>query len=463
MTELLAGRYQLVETVGKGATGQVWKGFDTLLHRDVAIKLVQIEDARDPAMGERFRREGIAIAGLNHDSVVQVYDTGTDPERGWLVMELLSGPNINQLVKSEGPVSHEAGMKLLARVADGLQAAHDAGIAHRDVKPANIVLDAPATPDGTRPDLYAHPELGRPVLVDFGIARIVDEAGAGLTRPATAIGTAAYMSPEQARGMDVDTASDVYSLACVTYYLLLGRPPFQAPSSLAVAHSQAYDTPVPMIELSPGIPPALDGLVRRMLAKAPQDRPTASEAAAELRAISADPGMAPTAALTPAAPTELLTRTRVLTDEPAGTGQPTPIGEPTGTIEPAPVEQGGPMRHAGRVVVGVLIAGLVAALVWLWSTREAGDPLPTPTVTLTHTQTATAQPTQDPTSDSTRTTAPEPTQPPVTQPPPATDTQTDPDPDPGTEEPVEPTDTEPTDPVTEPTDPGLEPPTVMPS
>lgn len=373
--ELLAGRYELVAPVGKGATGQVWQGLDTLLLRPVAIKLVDLVGARDPAMAERFRREGVAIAGINHDAIVKVFDTGTDPARGWLVMELLSGPNCNALVRDGGPLSYEIGMPLLARVADGLQAAHDGGITHRDVKPANIVLDAAPDADGTLPDLADHPELSRPVLVDFGIARIVDEAGAQLTRPATAIGTAAYMSPEQARGQDVGPASDVYSLACVAYYLFLGRPPFVADSSLAVAHSQAFDTPMPLAELAPDAPLALDTLLTRMLSKDASLRPSAREVAAELRAISVDPQMAPSvplpapvADLADAAPTSLL-------DAPAT------------ELAPAPARTA--FQHAGRWFVGLLIVLLAAALAYTWWTRGQ-DPEPAPTVTLTTTATHTS-------------------------------------------------------------------------
>ena len=446
--ELLAGRYELVSPVGKGATGQVWRGLDTLLERQVAIKLVDFEGARDPAMAERFRREGIAIAGVRHDAIVQIFDTGADDRRGWRVMEYLNGPNLNKIGQDAGPLSYEIGMPLLARVADGLQAAHDAGVTHRDVKPANIVLDAAPDAAGTLPDLIAHPELGRPVLVDFGIARLVDQAGTQLTRPATAIGTAAYMSPEQARGLATGPASDVYSLACVAYHTFLGRPPFTATSSVAVAHAQAYDTPVPLAELSPDIPPALNSLVSRMLLKDAGQRPSAHEVAAELRAIANDPGMAPTAMLAGLPPQALLPEaaTAVLVPQAAAAPPTATLAEgmeavasvapvaaaaTTGQPYPAltPVEEdtekrasGGGFHNAGRWLVGLLVLGLVAALVYTWTAR-ASDPQPASTVTMfttaaqatasqtttqaTHT-TATTQPTTTAptTSAATQTTAP---------------------------------------------------------
>ncbi len=450
-SEMLAGRYRLVAQVGAGATGRVWQAVDTLLQRAVAIKIVDLTGAADPALAERFRREGIAIAGLSNDAIVKVWDTGTDDRRGWLVMELLSGPNTNTLVKEHGPLSYEVVMPLLAAVADGLQAAHDAGITHRDVKPANIVMDAPQAVDGTRPDLIAHPELGRPVLVDFGIAHVVDEAGKQLTRPATAIGTAAYMSPEQARGLEVDSASDVYSLACVAYHLLLGRPPFLADSSIAVAHAQAFDTPVPLAELSPDAPPALDTLIARMLAKDPTLRPTAREVAKELRAIAANPRIAPSVPLDPAAtqlmgataetqaitagsPVEAsqLGQTQVMPStqiSPVVAQYPSaryPASTQTGFDDQVGVAGGGSLsddrrkdtgtpRHWGRWLVGVIILVLLGALIYLWTTDHT--PAELPTVTMTSTKTATPTITAAPTTAAVPTTEVAPL--PVTTVPPA--------------------------------------------
>lgn len=371
--QLLDNRYELRSQVGKGATGAVWNAYDTLLRRIVAIKLVELEGSRDPEMSERFRREGIAIAGINHPGIVRVYDAGTDATRGWLVMDLLNGPNLTQLVNAHGPLPHRVGVPLLAKVASALQAAHDAGITHRDVKPANIVLNHPRDVD-----LYAHPELGQPTLVDFGIARIVDEAGRQLTRPATAIGTAAYMSPEQARGQQVGSESDVYSLGCVAYYLLSSRPPFEAESSVAVAHAQAFDKPEPLIDRVEDIPPALDAFVARMLAKDPANRPSAREVADEFTAIVADPSR----------PADYMDQATIsmpahatVTDENALVDPYEPVPPPEGR---RPVSKS---RIAMRIFIGVLFAVLVAALVWSWS--RPYDAQPASTITMTHTTTAT--------------------------------------------------------------------------
>ncbi len=395
--ELLAGRYELLDAVGKGATGEVWRATDTLLERMVAVKIVQIEGSRDPAIAARFRREGVAIAGVQHPAIVQVFDAGIDSRCGWLVMELLAGPNTNALVKQEGPLGFEVGLPLLAQVASGLQAAHDQGVTHRDVKPANIVLNAAPEPDGTRPDLMAHPELGHPVLVDFGIARLVDESGTQLTRPATAIGTAAYMSPEQARGKQVGPPSDVYSLACVAYHLLLGRPPFVADSSLAIAHAQAFDPPTPMIELDPATPPALNMLLLRMLDKDPARRPTAAEVASGLAAIAANPQLAPTVVLPGSEDTEAMTApTEAVAGQPDAGGGQQPVPEQTGEQQPVPEQTGGQrpaagqtgIRTARRLVMVLLLIGMAIALAYSWLRPDPPSP-PHQTVTFTTTEVST--------------------------------------------------------------------------
>ena len=360
---LIDQRYRLDRQIGKGAVGSVWEAFDLLLQRRVAIKVVDLTTGSDPTISERFRREGIAIAGLDDQHVVKVYDTGSNEQHAYLVMDLLSGPNLAELVRGEGPVSYAVGIPLLAKVASGLQAAHAIGITHRDVKPANIVLDAPPAPDGTRPDLSAHPELGRPVLVDFGIARLINQTGQELTGSATAIGTAAYMSPEQATGGEIGTASDIYSLACVSYFLFLSRPPFVGDSSIAVAHAQVYDQPVPLIELSPDAPVALDALLTRMLAKDPAVRPTAQEVSDELLAIADDPSIKP--------------------------GQ-------SGVLAPAPVQlsrseqkHSEPMQRGGRIAVWLVILALLALTAYAWlRPPKQPEPGPTPTVTMTHTAAA---------------------------------------------------------------------------
>lgn len=353
---LIAERYRLDAMIGKGSVGEVWQAQDILLQRTVAVKVVDLDTNTDETVPERFRREGIAIAGLDHPNIVKVYDTGTSNNKAYLVMDLLSGPNLATLVRESGPLDYGVGLRILAAVADALQSAHDMGITHRDIKPANIVMNAHRDVDGTVPDLYAHPERGRPIIVDFGIARVMNENEAQLTGTATAIGTAAYMSPEQAMNKKVESASDVYSLGCVAYFLFCGRPPFLGDSSVAVAHAQVYDEPLPLIDLRPDAPPALDALMPRMLDKRAGQRPSAAEVSEEMRRIAEDPNVAPVYKRTP--------KTH---------------GEPSRLAKLTP-----------KVLLIALIACLLGFLAYAW-VRPGEVSVPGPTVTLTQTHTQTAQ------------------------------------------------------------------------
>ena len=193
---LESGRYRLVERVGAGSIGQVWRAYDASLQREVAIKTVNLAMSSDPSTGARFRREAVATAGLDNSNVVQIYDSGVDGHTAFIVMEFLRGPNLQTIINREGPIPHAQAVPLLAQVAAGLGAAHAIGVTHRDVKPANVVLDGQ--------ELTATPKI-----VDFGIAHLNDQQGTSLTSTMTAIGSAAYMSPEQASGNRVSQASDM--------------------------------------------------------------------------------------------------------------------------------------------------------------------------------------------------------------------------------------------------------------
>ncbi len=354
---LIAERYRLDAMIGKGSVGEVWQAQDILLQRTVAVKIVDLDTNTDETVPERFRREGVAIAGLDHPNIVKVYDTGTSDNKAYLVMDLLSGPNLATLVRENGPLDYGVGLRVLAAVADALQSAHDMGITHRDIKPANIVMNAQRDVDGTIPDLYAHPERGRPIIVDFGIARVMSETESQLTGTSTAIGTAAYMSPEQAMNKKVESPSDVYSLGCVAYFLFSGRPPFVGDSSVAVAHAQVYDEPLPLIDLRPDAPLALDALLPRMLDKRASQRPTAAEVSEEMRSIAEDPHVTPNYRRAPKAP-----------------------------AEPSKLA-----KYAPKALLIALIVCLLCLLGYAWA-RPGEVPVPGPTVTLTqtHTQTATA-------------------------------------------------------------------------
>lgn len=270
--ELLSARYRLAERIGAGAVAEVWRGIDTVLLREVAIKTIDIKAQHDdPEVVARFRREAVATAGLSHPNIVTVYDTGLDGDLAFLVMELLTGPTLQTMIRDQGFLSYDEGLGLMRQVSDGLAAAHAEGIIHRDIKPGNVML-----------------HHGEPKIVDFGIAALEHDAMAGVTAPGTAIGTPAYISPEQALGRTTTPASDMYSFGCLLMALFSGRPPFQAEQPIALARAHITDLPPRLSELRPDCPPALDALVEHLLSKDPADRPGAGLVSRELQRIAAN-------------------------------------------------------------------------------------------------------------------------------------------------------------------------------
>ncbi|MEU7636347.1 serine/threonine-protein kinase [Streptomyces sp. NPDC039016] len=259
---LIAGRYRLRDTIGRGAMGEVWRAFDETLGRPVAVKLLLPHDT-DSTAPSRFRLEAQTAGRLNHPHVVAVLDFGEHDDRLFLVMELVEGESLAELLTGSGPLPSEQVAHIAAQAALGLAAAHRQGIVHRDIKPANLLLGA----DGTL-------KIG-----DFGIARFLDDPGAALTATGQIVGTSLYLAPERALGRTAGPASDVYSLGCVLYQLLTGRPPFQADSALAVLHQHLDSAPVPPRQLSAGLPPAFESYLLGLLAKEPESRPTAEEVA----------------------------------------------------------------------------------------------------------------------------------------------------------------------------------------
>jgi len=246
--------------------GEVWKGRDPLANRDVAIKVSAVQ------FTDRFEREARAAAALNHPAVVAVYDTGADETSRFIVMELIAGRSLEAIVRDEGPLDPDRAAGIAARVADALAAAHAAGIVHRDIKPANVMVA----------------EDGSVKVLDFGIARAMD--GTTLTQNAAMLGTAAYMAPEQALGEPADERSDIYSLGCVLYALLAGRPPFTGDSAAAVLHQHTNIAPRPLRAENGRVSAELDALVLQMLAKSPDDRPqTAAQVRERLTRPAADP------------------------------------------------------------------------------------------------------------------------------------------------------------------------------
>jgi serine/threonine-protein kinase len=265
----LAGRYRLAEVIGRGGMGTVYRAEDLVLGREVAVKLLPGRAAdQDPADVARFEREARAAAALNHPALVAVYDAGSDAAARFIVMELVAGRSLEAMIRDDGPVDGRRAAAIAAGVADALAAAHAAGFVHRDIKPANVMI----APDGSVK------------VLDFGIARVTD--GTALTQNASVLGTAAYMSPEQALGEPADQRSDIYSLGCVLYALLTGGPPFTGDGVAAIVNQHANVEPRPLPATNGRISPALAALVMRMLAKAPGERPqTAAEVRDELRGL----------------------------------------------------------------------------------------------------------------------------------------------------------------------------------
>lgn len=259
---LLGGRYQLGSVLGRGGMAEVRRARDLRLGRDVAVKQLRVDLATDSTFQARFRREAQAAAGLNHPNIVAVYDTGEEPDPTtgvqvpYIVMELVNGHTLREILRTGRQIQPEKALEFAQGVLDALSYSHKAGIVHRDIKPANVML----TPSG------------QIKVMDFGIARAVADTSATMTQTAAVIGTAQYLSPEQARGETVDSRSDIYSAGCLLYELLVGRPPFQGDSPVSVAYQHVREAPVPPSRLDSMITPGMDAVVLKSLAKDPADR-----------------------------------------------------------------------------------------------------------------------------------------------------------------------------------------------
>jgi eukaryotic-like serine/threonine-protein kinase len=266
---LLGDRYELGDLLGRGGMAEVRKGRDRRLGRTVAIKMLRTDLAAEPTFQVRFRREAQSAAMLNHPSIVAVYDTGEDllddARVPYIVMEYVEGKTLRQILHEEPRITPERSLEITSNVLEALDYSHRAGIVHRDIKPGNIMI----TPTG---DVK---------VMDFGIARALADVGATVTQTAAVVGTAQYLSPEQARGETADARSDLYSTGCVLYELLTGRPPFLGDSLVSVAVSHVRESPTPPSQIDPSIPPQIDAIVLKALAK---DRLERYQSAAEMRA-----------------------------------------------------------------------------------------------------------------------------------------------------------------------------------
>ena len=253
--ELIADRYELEELVGTGGMSSVYRAHDTLLERDVALKVLHEQYTDEVDYVERFRREARSVAQLSHPNIVTVIDRGEQDGRQFIVFEYVDGENLKSLVEREGPLSEREAITLALQIARALGFAHEHGLVHRDVKPQNVLLNGD----------------GQAKVTDFGIARSLDVHG-GLTQTGTVMGTSDYIPPEQARGQHVDAQGDIYSLGAVLYELLTGEVPFPGDNFVAVALRHINEPPPSLRERRPELSPRLDAAVRRAMAKDPRDR-----------------------------------------------------------------------------------------------------------------------------------------------------------------------------------------------
>ncbi|MGC4747375.1 protein kinase domain-containing protein [Micromonospora sp. DT201] len=275
--QVVGDRYRLVESIASGGMGEVWRAVDETLGRRVAVKMLQARLVTDAGFGERFRREARAMAALRHPGIAQVYDYGEvsrsgEPVLAYIVMECVQGQPLSERIAEVGRLDVTETMSIAAQTAHALQAAHDAGVVHRDVKPANLIIE----PDG------------HVVLVDFGVA--VTPEAASLTGTNQVVGTALYMAPEQVSKNETSPAIDIYALGAVVYHCLAGGPPHQGENAVAVALRHLEEEPPPLPE---GVPSTVRRLVATAMAKDPLHRfPTAGAMAAAAQALADSPDQA---------------------------------------------------------------------------------------------------------------------------------------------------------------------------
>ena len=353
----LGGRYLLGPIIGTGGMSDVYAATDELLGRDIAVKMMRADLARDDTFLERFRREAKNAAKLNHHAIVAVYDTGqTDEAHGsvpYIVMERVHGQTLRDIVRDSGPFPLDEASRVMAEVCRALGFSHEAGIIHRDIKPANIMIT----------------NTGAVKVMDFGIARALSDTSSAMTQTAAVIGTAQYLSPEQARGKSAEARSDIYAAGCVFYEITTGQPPFSGESPFSVAFQHVQETPLPPsqvqgMNLDPDPALALDAVTLTAMAKDPSDRyDSSADMAADLQRMAE--GRMPLAA-------------QAYTDEPVHEATTThmpaaaPVAAATPTPEPAPEAPRKEKKPRRGWVVALWIIAILAlvgggtAVAWNW-------------------------------------------------------------------------------------------------
>jgi serine/threonine-protein kinase len=341
---VLGDRYQVEARIGAGGMAEVYRGVDPVLNRPVAIKILLPQFARDASFVDRFRREAQAAARLNHPNIVAVYDTGSSDDTQWIVMEFIEGRTLQDFLSGDRRPTPEQACEIAEHICDALAAAHARGVIHRDIKPGNVMV--------TR--------SGAVKLMDLGIARLI--AGPE-TAPQTSavLGTAAYMSPEQAQGASVDARTDLYSLGAVLYEMLTGRPPFTGDSPVAIAYKQVNESPPLPSAINPDVSPQLDAVVLRALSKNPANRyQSAEEFAQDIRNARTGGTVSATPLLPAAEATQVISRPR-----------------PTSVLPPSEEPPGSGRKVWLGVLIGVLVVAILGAAAFLIANFLADEDTPT--------------------------------------------------------------------------------------
>ncbi|WP_188189748.1 serine/threonine-protein kinase [Nonomuraea sp. SYSU D8015] len=376
---VIAGRYEPIELIGRGGMGEVWRAHDQRLDVPVAVKIMN-PLAGGMAAAERFARESKAAARIVHPNVVTVLDVGQDAQRHYLVMELLTGRSLAAELAARGPLPIAEACHLLSHAAAGLDAAHQVGVVHRDVKPANLHLTG----------------AGILKVVDFGLAQMAGDM-ARLTAVGTIVGTAAYLAPEQIEGSRGEAATDLYALGCVAYELLCGRPPFTgSPAELVYRH--VHQPPAPPSSHRPDLPAELERLILALLAKNPADRPASAEQVRQVVATIAHvardrrrPAHQPAWAPMPSPGVARAGDTRLFDAPPSGTVAAGP--------RPGPPDGRRLLFQVGAAVAAITVVTLGAVIVFSGSQEPTASPQPSAAPS------ETARPSQQPQPSATRSTA----------------------------------------------------------
>ncbi len=374
--QILLGRYEVGRLLGAGGMAEVYEGHDRLLARRVAIKILLSQYAHDPAFLARFRREAQSAASLSHPNIVSVFDTGSEGDTWFIVMEYVDGRTLKDIIRAEGALYWARAAEVAADVAGALAVAHARGIVHRDVKPGNVMLTTE----------------GKVKVMDFGIARAT--AVPSITQTSAVVGTAQYIAPEQAQGLEVDGRTDVYALGCCLYEMVTGQVPFSGPTPVAIAYRHVREEPTPPRALNPDVPPPLERVCLKAMAKRPEDRyQTAAEMQRDLERVRVGEPV------TVAGPLPSQQTTQAIGAAGYGEAATSLLGA-GGTVagtRAARYAEGVPEQRRGSLgwVLAAILALVVVGLAAFFITRAVTSPSTSPSTTVT---TPTTPPTSAPTT-----------------------------------------------------------------